>query len=264
MTCEPARGDLELYVVGALPPDRVHDVEAHASGCDACAAELRSFSDVIVGLAGAVPRAAPSAGVRGRVLSAAVASPSGPSRIARLWWAGWAAAAALLIATVSLGAGAQRLRGELAETKRQLAAARIEAATNERRAAELQPAASRDAQAMAILTAPDLATVTLHGQPPTAGARAQAFWSRSRGLVFSASHLPSPRPGRTYQLWVVTAASAPVSVGVMRPDPNGHIAMVVATPPEMPAPVAMALTEEPAGGVPAPTGQKLLVGAPVL
>ena len=34
-----------------------------------------------------------------------------------------------------------------------------------------------------------------------------------------------------------------------------------ATPPDIPPPVAMAVTIEPEGGVPAPTGDKYLVGA---
>jgi hypothetical protein len=33
------------------------------------------------------------------------------------------------------------------------------------------------------------------------------------------------------------------------------------TPPDIPQPVALAVTIEPAGGVPAPTGEKYLVGA---
>jgi len=35
---------------------------------------------------------------------------------------------------------------------------------------------------------------------------------------------------------------------------------VFATPPDIPPPIAVAVTLEPAGGVPAPTGPKVLVG----
>ena len=46
-------------------------------------------------------------------------------------------------------------------------------------------------------------------------ASARAFWSRSRGLVFTASNLPAPPPGRAYQLWVLTAQPAPISAGML-------------------------------------------------
>jgi anti-sigma-K factor RskA len=51
-----------------------------------------------------------------------------------------------------------------------------------------------------------------------------------------------------------------VSAGVFQPDANGSAQTVVQTPANVPMPVAMAVTIEPAGGVPAPTGDKYLVG----
>jgi hypothetical protein len=119
--------------------------------------------------------------------------------------------------------------------------------------------ASEARHTLAILSAPDLARIDLAGQPPADSARARAFWSRSRGLVFTASNLPPAPPGRTYQLWVVTA-DAPISAGLLKPDASGAVNIVIDTPPDLPAPVAMAVTLEPEGGVPAPTGEKYLIG----
>ena len=73
--------------------------------------------------------------------------------------------------------------------------------------ARLQTTANDNTQTMTVLTAPDLARVDLAGQPVAPDAQARAFWSRSRGLVFSASHLPHLAAGRTYQVWVVTASA---------------------------------------------------------
>jgi anti-sigma-K factor RskA len=109
--------------------------------------------------------------------------------------------------------------------------------------------------------APDLARIDLAGQPAAPRASARAFWSRSRGLVLTASNLPALAPGRTYQVWVVTA-QAPLSAGLVKPDPNGQVTAMFNTPPDIPQPVAMAVTEEPDGGVPSPTGARYLVGMP--
>ena len=43
-------------------------------------------------------------------------------------------------------------------------------------------------------------------------------------------------------------------------DANGRVNARFDTPPDLPRPVAMAVTLEPEGGVPAPTGDKYLVG----
>jgi anti-sigma-K factor RskA len=112
---------------------------------------------------------------------------------------------------------------------------------------------------VAVLTAPDVARVDLAGQPMAPQASARAFWSRSRGMVFTASNLPPLPAGRTYQLWVVTAEK-PVSAGFLAPDASGNVSETFNTPPDIPQPVAIAVTIEPAGGVPAPTGDRYLVG----
>jgi anti-sigma-K factor RskA len=80
-------------------------------------------------------------------------------------------------------------------------------------------------------------------------------------MVFTSSNLPALPAGRVYQVWVVTA-QAPVSAGLLTPDPGGTGLAFFSTPPDIPAPAAVAVTIEPAGGVPAPTGDMYLVGKP--
>ncbi|HMB82315.1 MAG TPA: anti-sigma factor, partial [Vicinamibacterales bacterium] len=63
-----------------------------------------------------------------------------------------------------------------------------------------------------------------------------------------------------YQLWVLTALPSPMSAGMLTLDASGRVNATIATPVDMPAPVAMAVTLEPEGGVPSPTGDKYLVG----
>jgi anti-sigma-K factor RskA len=113
----------------------------------------------------------------------------------------------------------------------------------------------------AVLAAPDLARIDLQGQPVAPDARARALWSRSRGLVFTAANLPPAPAGKAYQVWVVTA-QAPISAGLLTPDPSGAGTQYYMTPDDIAPPVAVAVTLEPSGGVPAPTGERYLVGMP--
>jgi anti-sigma-K factor RskA len=125
---------------------------------------------------------------------------------------------------------------------------------------ELRRGARSDQLIAAVLAAPDLARIDLVGQPTAPSASARAFWSRSRGLVFTASNLPAAPAGRVYQLWVLSSQPAPTSAGLLKPDPSGRVTATFNTPADLPQPVAMAVTLEPEGGVPAPTGDKYLVG----
>ena len=268
MTHEELRTSIDAWALGALPEAEARQVEAHLAECPECQADARTAGAVAASLAGSAPDRAPSPEVRARLMSAVAGHQphtdplpfvvrERPSLAART---GWLVAAASLVLAAYLTWDGLRLRDQVATLSAQLAEAKALVAAADTRIATLQNSAERGTSAMAILTAPDLARIDLAGQPDAPDARARAFWSRERGMVFSASRLPPPPPGKTYQVWVVTTDPAPISAGLIEPDPEGHVDVVFATPPDIPQPKAVAVTLEPAGGVPAPTGAKYLVG----
>ena len=136
----------------------------------------------------------------------------------------------------------------------------LRADASERLVADAGRSAFEAQRTVQVLAAPDLARIDLAGQPAAPRASARAFWSRSRGLVFTASNLPAPPPGRAYQLWVLTAQPQPISAGMLKLDANGRTTAMIDTPQDLPKPVAMAVTLEPEAGVSSPTGEKYLVG----
>jgi len=238
-------------VLGALSGEDRLTFEAHLAACDRCASEVRSFAAVVAGLAGGVT-AQPSPAVRTALMAKIRPAPNRQ--------VSWMALAAAVVLAVGLAAYATQLRARIGALETDLHDATLRADATERQMADLRRT-SFDAQStVAVLAAPDLARVDLGGQPAAPSATARAFWSRSRGLVFTASNLPAVPAGRTYQLWVLTSQPAPISAGLLKPDPNGRVTVVFSTPPDLPKPVAMAVTLEPDGGVPSPTGDKFLVG----
>jgi anti-sigma-K factor RskA len=259
------RESAALYAVGALPPDEHRAFEAHMMTCVECAEEVRSLGDVTGVLSRAIPQIDPPPSLRARVLAGSRPA-GGPAvvtqgRPARMSWVnpGWLSAAALLVLTVGLGAYTAALRQRIGGLEVQFHDAVTRLERSEREAEAATRALSSTQLRLAVLTAPDLARVDLSGQPPAPRAAGRAFWSRTRGLVFAASSLPPLPAGRIYQLWVVTA-NRPISAGLIRPDADGSVTASFDTPPDIPAPVAIAVTLEPDGGVPAPTGDKYLVG----
>jgi anti-sigma-K factor RskA len=240
------------YVLGALTPAEKQAFEAHLATCATCAAEVRSLTPMAGALAHLATPAEPAAHVRARLLAAL----PGGSRSAL----SWLAIAASVALAVALGSYAAQLRGRVTTLEGRLRDTTLRAEAGERQVADARRTAFEAQSAVAVLAAPDLARIDLAGQPAAPSASARAFWSRSRGLVFTASNLPAPPPGRAYQLWVLTAQPAPISAGMMRPDASGRVNARFDMPADLPRPVALAVTLEPEGGVPAPTGEKYLAG----
>ena len=270
------------YALGALTPAERAEFEVHLANCAQCAADVRSFAPVVGHLPHTGPEAVPSPAVRDRLIAAIrkSASPAdtpsarraaavvdlrtaaeAPSRVAaspaRISVYALAASVALAVA---LGAYAVQLRGRVTTLETRLRETIVRADTNERLVADARRSAAESQRTVLVLAAPDLARIDLAGQPAAPQASARAFWSRSRGLVFTASNLPPPPSGRGYQLWVLTAQPAPISAGMLMLDANGRVTAMIDTPQDLPKPVAMAVTLEPEAGVPAPTGDKYLVG----
>ena len=258
------REQAELYVLGALSAVDRAAYEAHLATCEECTAEVKSLAPIAEALAHTVPQHEPSAALRARVL----ASVGGRSRVVQAPSAEraptsmlpWLAAAASFLLAVGFGLYAGSLRHRIGALEVRLQEATLRAMAGERQLADLQHTAAGAQSQLAVLVAPDVQRIDLSGQPTAPQASARAFWSRSRGLVFTASNLPTAPAGKTYQLWVLTKQPAPISAGLFKPDSQGRVAAVFDTPQNLPQPIGMAVTIEPEGGVPAPTGDKYLVG----
>lgn len=226
--------DAAAYVLDSLEPDERAAFEAHLAGCSDCAGEVRSLLAVTGALARSIPQRTPRPELRERVLrSIPNLIHDKPSRVPGRTVLKWLPVAAALALALGLGVYALVLQSRLAEAR----------------------------SALAVLVAPDVARIDLSGQPVAPLARARALWSRNRGMIFSVSNLPAAPEGRVYQVWVVTA-NAPVSAGLLTPDASGSGSAYFETAPDIPPPVAVAVTLEPAGGVPAPTGERYLIGTP--
>ena len=185
-------------------------------------------------------------------------TPTTPKRGGR--WAVLLAAGSLVVA-VGLGLVAAR-RTNLATALQE----NLDAANTQARIAELETAAARrtadELRAGArVLTAADVQTIDLEGQPPAPDARGRLFWSASEGSLFTATGLPPVPPGRVYQLWLIPEAT-PLRAALLSADAEGHAMAAVTLPEGVAEPVPVAITLEPAGGAESPSGDVYLLGRP--
>lgn len=258
---EDLRGALAAEALGVLDGDGRAELLAHLGACPACRAELAELHETAAALAYAAPPAPldaeRSARIRARLLARAAADTRGAAVIpllrgaapARGGW--WAAAAAM---TLLAGAGGyaltqqgrvDRLSARLAALEAERAALRGEVASRERTLSELADRRVR--------------VIELASSDPRAPS-GRMFWNPASGAwTFFAHGLPPVDRDRAYQLWLITPGRK-LNAGTFTPGPDGTA--VVQTRYDLPTDSlrAVAVTEEPAGGVPAPTGNPVVVG----
>jgi len=241
-----------IYALAALEGEDRLKFETHlASGCEICRDAIFDSEKVLADLALAAPLAAPPDSVRERlfervrrdspVREVRKETSSGPSR---LWMA---LAAAATLAAVGLGLYSRTLQRR-AETE-----------------GVAREALERDLRSLTetleAFTAPATRAVSLSGQGDAQGAAAKAFLDpENRRLFLYVYSLPPPPPGRTYQLWLIVGG-APVSMGTFGVEPDGRGRLDTASVPQFEGEVTVAVTVEPSGGVPQPTGPMVLVGS---
>jgi len=103
--------------------------------------------------------------------------------------------------------------------------------------------------------------VYLKGTGPTPQASGSVYWdSENDQAVFCAFNLPTPPADKDYQLWMIRG-SEPIDAGVFSIDEQGKGLSFFKTIPEDRELSAFAVTLEPKGGRPQPTGQMFLLGA---
>lgn len=252
-----------VYALGALEGAELEQFLAHLrAGCAECERLLAEDEATLLGMASELATP-PPADVK-RALFARLDAPPAASakRRPRLLAtvAGMALAAGVAAIVVGAALRAQHAT-QLADAERQHAAelARVE----QQRAAELarveqQLAAEREVRA--LLEDPATRVVRLGGLPPSPQAEARVVWHPKRGGIFVSNALPPTPPGKAYELWAI-AGGAPRPAGVFRVDAQGIGRLNVSPLPDAPPVDVFAVTLEPEGGVPAPTGAMYLASS---
>ena len=253
----------EGYVLGSLTDDEMRRFAAHFPGCAECSRLVRESAAVAEALARSLPQQAPPPGLRDRVIQGALGTTQPITRVTRVrrMVPAWLAAAAAVLA-VLMGAAATQYWQEARALRTEVQAANTREMVLSQQVKQLQADAATAARTGTILSAQDLARIELAGQDPAPSAAGRVFWSPTHGLVFAATNLPALPPGRVYQLWIV--ADTPISAGIAQPTGDGGFNVVAGATGATGATgfKAFALTIEPEGGRPAPTGAMFLLGTP--
>lgn len=256
MTATEAKELIPLHALGALDARTAQQVEVYlqaASPAEQC--EAVEFREVAALLPLALPVPPVSAGLKERLLAQfrhehpaphpVTAGAAGqvlefnsrPVRRLALplvtQWLAVAAAIVLAVTSLFFYQQNQQLRTERTELAQQLQVARNE---------------------IQQMQAPATRVIVMQGQAAPQ-AHAKVFWDTARQQwVVAIFNLPAPPAGKDYQLWYVTN-NAKLSAAVFRPGAEGRSELRLALPSGVPEELAAtAVTLEPRGGSPQPTG----------
>lgn len=258
---------IAAYALNALDAAEARALETHLSTCADCRAELADLRRVVSGIGLSAIAEEPPADLRSKVLSNARAhqstsasafakapadKPAHP-RTGNGAIVPWMIAAASIALVAATGFYAMMQRQQVVDALNGKAAADARVSSMQRQILGLS-------ERIAVLSAPDAVQIKLAGQPDAPRATASVVMSPTKGMVLTALNLPQLAVGKIYQLWVVTK-TAPVSIGTFEVAADGSVTGTMPlTPGASTDPVAVAVTIEPSGGVPSPTGPKVLVG----
>jgi anti-sigma-K factor RskA len=253
--------DFDLYALGALEGDEKRAIESHIAGCAGCAHKLADARGRIAMLALAAPQVAPSPAAKEHLLRRihATAKSRAPVRdTAEGERAGGSSGrrwiAVLAPATVVLAAAAIFLWTENARLDRQLADLRTSIQAQQKQIDE-----SKEVEH--LYEAKDTITVALAQKPGMPKGDVTLMYNAKMGMLMCDGWIEQAPANKNYQLWIVPMDGKPVSAGVFKAETakGAHWMMKV---PEGIAPKMFAITIEPAGGMPQPTGPMVLAGGP--
>jgi anti-sigma-K factor RskA len=254
MSHEPYETDAAAYALGALDGDDRRAFEAHVGGgCGTCADFLREHAETLADVARDTTPMIPPAHVKADLLRRlAVTDPARATRRRRRWIRWTVASAAAVVGVTAFVAGlvASRYEARIGFMARETARVRADL--------QRQEAALRDRLAVAqgvtdLLVDPATRVVAL--QASGAPGVGRLVWNETKGGYLFVADVPAPPAGKVYELWTI-AGGKPTPAGVFTVDATGRATHPVAATR---SPVQVfAVTVEPEGGVPAPTGPIVL------
>lgn len=256
VSANPMREELEqlmmLYVVGLADESETARVEEWlASGDPVAQAVYAEASAVVHSLPQALPMRSPPRRVRDQLMLRVLASTQQPIQKtdSRKWgtWVTWSAgglAAVLAIATVGLWQINRQTQSQLAMEMEQ------ESRTNRLVASPYVRLAKLQAESFPGLPMTD---------PIRQAGGGLMYCAASNQFQLRIAKLCPPPPGRVYELWLISSTGEKIPAGTFVPDPNGTVTHFFQAPQGVEFEIA-AITDEPPGGSPTPTGQIRLKG----
>ncbi|RPI25401.1 MAG: hypothetical protein EHM61_14480 [Acidobacteria bacterium] len=240
------------YLLEQLDAPKREVFEHHLDSCAECGRELAELREVLFSLPLTLPVSVPPPGLRERVLEQATGSRTVPRRTYQGYgWRVWAIAASVLLAI--LGYFAWRQWQTNLDVTRQVSRLREENR-------QLRESNRSLSDRVNLLTRPDTRFLRMAGLDNYRETSGSAFLQPTERTAVAFLHeLPSLAGPQDFQMWVIQNGRPPIPSEVFKPS-GDTTEVSFRLPIEVNQVAVLAVTIEPAGGSPQPTGPMVLAG----
>lgn len=249
------------YILGRLTAGNRKQFEAHLkSGCPECTRELAELQEALSLLPLMARQQSPPARIKDRLMATvsvgggAAARPQAkvePILVAQQRpWFGYAVAAVFLLVVIILGIYTNDLISTIGVKDQQIV--------------ELRDELQRKEEILKVLQSPKIDVVLMNGLEPSPAGYGKIIWDPVKKVaIFQVSNLPTVPQDKDYQLWIIKDKK-PISAGVFavtnEKEKEVFFKVMDLAVSEKKDIDAFAVTLEPKGGVPQPTGKMYLLG----
>lgn len=269
MTCAEFKEHAQALALGALDPAERQACEAHLAepiAHDGCREALARALDTVALLAAAAPAERPGPGlwrsIEREIGAAAGARATSERRSLRREVLAWGLAAAAAVVAVVLGLEWRLSERRVAEKDRAIAIAAAAERDKQiclRELATARVSLREKEAALSLIREPGTQLVQLAPQVDEPY-HASAIVNPERGSAMVLTRALEPQEDKDYQLWLIRGDEK-VSAGILHTDASGAtVARVAEEALAGGRPDAFAVTVEPRGGMPQPTGPIVLLG----
>lgn len=279
---------LAAYSLDALTDDEARELAAEIADDRELAAEIEEWREVASSLAFATAPTEPSASVRENILAAIRKTPQNsnsesgaaateksnvvqkpaqksnvvnfparaPQTSSVMSYVPWLGAVAASIVAVFLGVS---LYNANQSNNAQIAALNQQLNEAQQRLTESQNLLAREREERQLLASPQTAVFALTGTEQTPNAKARLVFDPKTGqAVLFVEGLPDAPQGKAYQIWWITDPKKPAPGHTFKTNQNGQGELRDQIPPQFTNASIFAVTVEPEGGSPVPTGSVIL------
>jgi anti-sigma-K factor RskA len=241
MVHEDYKEMIPARALSALDAAEERELNEHLENCSECRKELEEWQATAATLAVVADPVEPSPKVRERILTEVRRELSTPELIpfratSRNIWKSFGSlgAMAAVVIFTALIVGLVVLWRQNSALNEELARAR---------------------EFVEVATTPGARVSELKGVDLGSGATATLAYDKTGHAVLIADKLPSVPKGKAYQLWFIVGKNPPMPGKTFSPDSAGKGVLKDQMPKEALDSAIFAITVEPQGGVPLPTGQ---------
>ncbi len=261
------------YALGKLSPRHRRFFEKHLStGCDECNKELAEIYEAMSLIPLTLPAKPVPPHIRHKVMAAIQTGAragkqveqqtqklvSGAPAVQRPWY-GYAVVLVSVVLLVSLALYTNSLINRIDSQEQLLASQQQELIA-------LRDDVQKKTELLKVLQAPRIDMVIMNGLEPSPAGYGKIIWDPEKKVaIFQVANLPQTPADKDYQLWVIkNKQPMPAGVFSVRDEKEKEsffkvLALDVASKREIDA---FAVTLEPKGGAPQPTGAMYLIGSP--